>query len=305
VAVTRHHFGLVNSFPLGYAAMAESLAIIGLVSAIAQFVDLSTKIIQRLTEFQSSLDEAPQTFRDLIVQLPLLRQTLKSTKAHAETGIIDVVTQKAVLEVVEACQTQVQRLDDILVKTLPATGDTRLRRGVKAFKSVSQERDVQQIVGRIQQYQISLIHHQTSPATLALPVRRKAMFTVPFERDPRFTGQQDQMNDIDKLFKRRGRVALAGLGGVGCVILAAMSYDFSIFKSRIPRPQSKLMFILHLGNRKLPSSIAIDIERSIHKARLFGYTPAILKGSIKHIKRLQEPLSCPGGKTQRQTSLSS
>jgi hypothetical protein len=200
--------------------MAEALAVVGLVSAIAQFVEFSSKIIERLNEFQSGVDEVPQTFRDLKIQLPLLRETLKKTKAHAKAGFIDTDIQTAILNVVKGCQEQVELLDNILVKTLPATGDSRIRRGVKAFSSVGQEKEVQKIVARIQQYQVSLIHYQTTPATQALPTRNKPLFAVPFAQDPRFTGRQGLIDDIDKHFEIHRRVALAGLGGVG--------YAFSI-----------------------------------------------------------------------------
>src|SRR3984957_14151021 len=195
--------------------MAEALAVIGLVSAIVQFVEFSSKIIERLNEFQSSIDEVPQTFRDLKIQLPLLRETLKKTKTHAEAGFIDTDIQTAILNVVKGCQEQVELLDNILVKTLPVTGDSRIRRGVKAFSSVGQEKDVQKIVARIQQYQVSLIHYQTTPATQVLPTRNKPLFAVPFAQDPRFIGRQGLIDDIDEHFKIHRRVALAGLGGVG------------------------------------------------------------------------------------------
>jgi len=195
--------------------MAEVLAAIGLASSIVQFVDFSSKIVDQLNEFKSSVDEVPRTFRDLQVQLPLLRDTLKRTKAQAEAGSIDADTQKAVLNVVEGCQAQVKLLDDILIKTLPRTGDSRFTRGKKAFHNVRQEKTVRGIVDRIQQYQISLIHHQTTPAPQALSMRMKPLFTVPFVRDPRFTGRQSQLMEIDERFKTHRRVALAGLGGVG------------------------------------------------------------------------------------------
>ena len=195
--------------------MAEALAVISLVSSIVQFVEFSSKIIERLNEFQSGIDEVPQTFRDLKIQLPLLRETLKKTKIHAEAGFIDTDIQTAVLNVVKGCQEQVELLDNILVKTLPVTGDSKIRRGVKAFSSVGQEKDVQKIVARIQQYQVSLIHYQTSPVTQALPTRSKPLFAVPFAQDPSFTGRQGLIDDIDKHFKIHHRVALAGLGGVG------------------------------------------------------------------------------------------
>jgi hypothetical protein len=214
--------------------MAETLAVIGLVSAIVQFVEFSTKIIERLNEFQSSIDEAPQTFRDLKVQLPLLRETLKKTKTHAEAGIIDTDTQNAVLDVIKACQSQVELLDNILVKTLPLTGDSRFRRGVKAFSSVGQEKDVQKIVDRIQQYQISLIHYQTTPVAQALPTRSKPLFTVPFAQDPRFIGRQDQIDDIDEHFKKHRRVALAGLGGVGYALQPSHEFKSCFHVSQPP-----------------------------------------------------------------------
>src|SRR4051812_32616835 len=187
--------------------MAEALAVIGLVSAIVQFADSSSKIIERLNEFQSSIDEVPHTFRDLKIQLPLLRETLNKTKTHAEAGLIDTDIQTAALNVVKGCQEQVELLESMLVKTLPATGDSRIRRGVKAFLSVGQEKDVEKIVARIQQYQVSPIHYQTTPATQALTTRNKPLFAVPFAQDPRFTGRQVLIDDIDKHFKIHHRVA--------------------------------------------------------------------------------------------------
>ncbi len=198
--------------------MAEALAIVGLASAIVQFVDFSTKIIHRLDEFQSRVGEVPQTFRDLKIQLPLLQDTLKRAKAEVDAGLIDADTQRAVLDVVEGCQLQVKRLDDILIKTLPTPADSRWRRGMKAFSSVRQERDVREIIDRIQRYQISLIQHHTAPHSVRLPSRTKRtkpLFTVPFAQDVRFKGRQDELKRIGEHLQTHRRVALAGLGGVG------------------------------------------------------------------------------------------
>ena len=63
--------------------MAEALAIVGLVSAIAQFVDFGLKIVERLQDFHSSVNEVPKAFRDVRVELPLLLDTLKRTQAKA------------------------------------------------------------------------------------------------------------------------------------------------------------------------------------------------------------------------------
>jgi hypothetical protein len=68
--------------------MAEALAIVGLVSAIVQFVDFGSKIVERLQDFHSSVNEVPKAFRDVKIELPLLLNTLKWTKAQAESGAI-------------------------------------------------------------------------------------------------------------------------------------------------------------------------------------------------------------------------
>src|SRR6266498_4196147 len=189
--------------------MAEAVAVIGLVSAIGQLVDSGTKIIKSLNEFQSDIDKVTKTFRDIKTQLPLLLNTLQRTKAQAEAGDIDEDTQKSILSVVEGCRSQVQSLDDTLVKTLPAKGDSKWRRGVKVFRSVSQEKDVQQIVERLQTYVSTLTYHQAVGFPKVLSVRTKPLFTVPFERDPNFIPRSDILEQVDQKLKTHRRVALA------------------------------------------------------------------------------------------------
>jgi hypothetical protein len=117
--------------------MAEALAIIGLVSSIAQFVDFSLKIVHRLKEFHSSLDEVPTAFLDVAVDLPLLVDTLERTKKQTEEGCFSNNTQEAIRSVVEGCQSQVGRLNNILEETLPTKGDSFLKRHKRAFLSIS------------------------------------------------------------------------------------------------------------------------------------------------------------------------
>jgi N-terminal domain on NACHT_NTPase and P-loop NTPases len=205
--------------------MAEALTVIAAVSAIVQFVDVSAKTIERLDEFLSNIHEVPQTFRDLKVQLPLLRETLTRTKAEADAGLIDADTQGAMLEAVKGCQLQVQLLDEVLVKALSAPADSPWRGGTNDFHSNGQ--DVRKIVDRIQRYQISLIQHHTTPFTLTLPTKMKPLFTVPFAQDPRFTGRRDELKRIDQHFQTDRPVVLTGLGGLGYGFL--LSTDLRCF----------------------------------------------------------------------------
>ena len=196
--------------------MAEALAIVGFVSSIIQFTDFSTKVIERLDEFQSSVHKVPQLLRDLKTLLSLLRDTLGRMKAEPERSLTSTDTQMAMLEVIEDCRLEVQRLDDILVKTLPKPGESGWKRKIKEISSVGQDREVQKIVDQIQRYLTSLIHHHATLHSLILPTRTKTpLYTVPFAQDPNFTGRQDELDQIEKHFQTQQRVVLAGLGGVG------------------------------------------------------------------------------------------
>lgn len=87
--------------------MAEALAIVGLASAIVQFVDFSTKVIGRIDKFRSKNNEVPVVFRDIKIQLPLLISDLKRTKERVELHEVALETQSAVLAVVQGCHAHV------------------------------------------------------------------------------------------------------------------------------------------------------------------------------------------------------
>jgi hypothetical protein len=87
--------------------MAEALALIGLASAIVQFVDFSTKVIGRIDRFRSKNNEVPVVFRDIKIQLPLLISGLKRTKERVERHEVALETQSAVLAVVQSCHAHV------------------------------------------------------------------------------------------------------------------------------------------------------------------------------------------------------
>jgi glycine cleavage system aminomethyltransferase T len=54
---------------------------------------------------------------------------------------------------------------------------------------------------------VSMINHATN-----------YLFTVPFDRDPKFIGRANALQQIKAQHKLRRRVALAGIGGVGSVL---------------------------------------------------------------------------------------
>lgn len=88
--------------------MAEAVAVVGLIAAIIQIVDLGKSIVQRLQDFRSKTNEIPGVFRDICTQLPLLLSDLERTKEQAKASEIDLDTQKSVLALVQGCQGHIQ-----------------------------------------------------------------------------------------------------------------------------------------------------------------------------------------------------
>lgn len=66
--------------------MAEAVAIVGLVSAIVQFVGFGSKAVESLNEFSSDIHELLKTFQAIKVQSPLLVDTPKRTQRQATVG---------------------------------------------------------------------------------------------------------------------------------------------------------------------------------------------------------------------------
>ena len=211
--------------------MAETLAIIGLISSIVQFVDFGTKVMHRLNEFQSNIKDVPETFRHIKTQLPLLIDTLKQTQAQADAAHLSEETAKALKLVVEGCLSQVKLLEEILIKALPTKKDSSLRKGLKALTSLAHDKDVQRITTALDGY-VQTLTYYTSNATYASnqvlqkayqelklnpdTTRRKPRFMVKFDQDPDFIGREDIMKEIDERHGvGRPRVAIAGIGGVG------------------------------------------------------------------------------------------
>jgi hypothetical protein len=104
------------------------------------------------------------------------------------------------------------------VKILPPKGESSYWRGFKVLMSLRQEKNVKEIVKGLQSYVTTLTYHQTASfPQVSLPVQIKPLFTVPFERDLKFIGRENILEQVGKRLEVQGRVAFAGIGGVGQV----------------------------------------------------------------------------------------
>lgn len=153
--------------------MAEALAVVGIVANIVQLVDFSSKVLSRLNEFQSSVDEVPSSFRNVKVELPLLLDTLKHINKDISAGLIADEIQKSLLPVIEACQTQIESLDVVLVKTLPAPGDSRTQRTRKAISSLSQEAKIEKIGSALRSHLLALTFYYSVASSTLQPLKGK------------------------------------------------------------------------------------------------------------------------------------
>jgi hypothetical protein len=158
--------------------MAEVLALVGVVASIVQLVDFSSKVLSRLNEFQSSVDEVPTSFRNVKVDLPLLLDTLKHISKDISTGLIADEIQKSLLPVIEGCQSQIELLDAVLVKALPAPGDSRTQRTRKAISSLSQEAKVEKIGSALRNHLLTLTFYYSVASSTLQPLKGKRILAV-------------------------------------------------------------------------------------------------------------------------------
>ena|SRR5436305_8216183 len=210
--------------------MAEALATVGLVSAIVQFVDFSGKVVSRLREFSSTINELPKTFQAIQVQLPLLIDTLNRTQRQAKAGHISEATAAALTPLIDACSDEIKALQTVLDKNLPSPKSSSLQRGLLALASLSHDKDVKRIMAKLENHiRLLTFHHSASNSDELLLLRlssqtnsttpyqpRKPIFMMPFDRDDTFVGRQDILDNIrQKLNASRRRAVLSGIGGVG------------------------------------------------------------------------------------------
>lgn len=158
--------------------MAEALAAVGIVANIIQLVDFGSRVLKRFEEYQSKLGEIPEAFRHIKAELPVLLDTLRQTKVAIDTGSIQDETKKALLPAIEGCGVQIKSLDDVIMKVLPASGDSWIRRGRKALRSLRYDVKVEKITAVVRGYIQTLTYHAAASSSL----RPLAGMPLPYSR---------------------------------------------------------------------------------------------------------------------------
>ena len=99
--------------------MAEAVALLGLISSIAQLVDFGSTVISRLADYQRTVSGTPKIFKALGTNLPLILDALKRIGAQAKSGSMNAETNRALVPVIVSCHAQIKSLDELLLKVLP------------------------------------------------------------------------------------------------------------------------------------------------------------------------------------------
>ena len=212
--------------------MAEAAAIVGLVASIASLVDLSAKVVSRLRDFTSKSSDIPESFRSMSTRLPLLTTTLQNIQSQAEAGRLPEVLMKNLKAVVDDTVKQIAAVQTILFRVLPSDGDSKLRRALKALKSVAKNDKLQQALEKIYKNVDSLTLHQTdrilegvSKLSVA-PATPSNLFGVCLGRAPQvaaddFIGRTKELQQLRDWLSPKSQpnrqriVSIVGLGGLG------------------------------------------------------------------------------------------
>lgn len=155
--------------------MAEALAVISVVTNIIQLVDFSSKVLRRLDEFRSSLEEIPKSFRHYCAELPVLEITLRQIMKAIEAGSVGDETKNALMPAIQGCEEQIQILDTLLAKTLPVATDSQLKRGAKAVLSLKQEAKAESIRKILRGYVKTLTFYYTAISSSLQPLTGNAL----------------------------------------------------------------------------------------------------------------------------------
>ncbi|KAG7055833.1 TPR-like protein [Colletotrichum scovillei] len=125
--------------------MAEALAMIGLASALIQFVEFGGKVLRQLRRLESDMTGVPTVFKNVRSRLPLMVDLVQKLIIRMDAGLIDKKSQETMLPVVRSCMAQAEQLDSLIVKTLPQHHESHWSRGRKAVVGVLVESDVERI----------------------------------------------------------------------------------------------------------------------------------------------------------------
>jgi hypothetical protein len=147
--------------------MAEALAVVSVVATIVQLVDFTAKLLSRLNEYHTQAGEIPTSLRHIKAELAALEDALQHTKRAIVAGTLGATAGTALRPTLEGCEGQVQALDDLCARILPATDDSWRKKTQRAILSIKQESKVENVTKTLRGYIATLtFYHVAAFSTL-------------------------------------------------------------------------------------------------------------------------------------------
>ncbi|TGO25588.1 hypothetical protein BPAE_0077g00360 [Botrytis paeoniae] len=198
----------------------EFIAVLGIASNVIAVVDACTKIQNRIQSYRQNT-----AFRDLSLQLPLLISAIESLRSPQYRGLLDSLTEKVLVRVLEGCLRQLQTLEGLIKDLTPSDTASKFQKTWKGIRSFGKDTKVREIVGILAEYKstialhLSTVHvHITTKSGASLP-DKTAYFDVPQWRVSNFIGRKDFLNRIQTALEASHNdpsiVVLTGVGGQG------------------------------------------------------------------------------------------
>ena len=235
--------------------MAEALAIVGLASAIVQFVDFGTKVVRQLRHLEEDIVESTPHLKNLRTRLPLMLDLVKKIMLQVEAGLVSDDSKELMYPLIQNSLAHAQELDVLMAKSTPQAKDKAWIRGKKAVYGVLFESEIGRIDAPLKSNFELLMQAGTFHTTnrqdrknttsfnptftlspniqIQLPgldskipppyslesekaaQTQKRVFMIPFPRDSNFLGRHDVLQQVDEAFRKGQMAALSGLGGIG------------------------------------------------------------------------------------------
>lgn len=191
--------------------MAEALTVIGGVASIVQLLEVTHKFSKRLSHFLSKTNDAPESFHDINLHLPLFRETLRQIQFSVDHGQYNSPQTGAILQrLVDECTAQMVLLEnDILRNIIPEEGDSKMIRSRKAIYSLRHERSIIRTVARLSacMQKLSLFHITTASSYSMSQVKavQELLQHCLQDRNDGMDGSRNSTENRDKVRKRVAR----------------------------------------------------------------------------------------------------
>lgn len=133
---------------------AEFIAVLSIGASVIQVADACNRLIGRIQQFHSNTE-----FDELTSQLRLLSHDVRAISALHNNQGHDSERDATLVGVLQDCEAQIKKLDDLIAKLIPATNATSVKRTRQGFKAFARDREVQGTLSQLNQYKQALTLH--------------------------------------------------------------------------------------------------------------------------------------------------